>query len=55
MWDTAAAILGMELAEAGLRALALERGDDRDTVPDFAYPKMIDALPEATQRIRSGE
>jgi gluconate 2-dehydrogenase alpha chain len=38
------AILGMELAEAGLEVLALERGEDRDTVPDFAYPKMIDEL-----------
>ncbi|HEX6118870.1 MAG TPA: GMC family oxidoreductase [Dongiaceae bacterium] len=38
------AILGMELAEAGLQVLALERGEDRDTVPDFAYPKMIDEL-----------
>ena len=37
-------ILGMELAEAGLNVLALERGEDRDTVPDFAYPKMIDEL-----------
>lgn len=38
------AILGMELAEAGLEVLALERGDDRETIPDFAYPKMIDEL-----------
>lgn len=38
------AILGMELANAGLQVLALERGEDRDTVPDFAYPKMIDEL-----------
>lgn len=38
------AILGMELANAGLEVLALERGEDRDTVPDFAYPKMIDEL-----------
>ena len=37
-------ILAMELAEAGLQVLALERGEDRDTVPDFAYPKMIDEL-----------
>lgn len=37
-------IQGMELAEAGLNVLALERGEDRDTVPDFAYPKMIDEL-----------
>lgn len=38
------AILGIELANAGLQVLALERGEDRDTVPDFAYPKMIDEL-----------
>jgi gluconate 2-dehydrogenase alpha chain len=37
-------ILGMELTDAGLSVLALERGEDRDTVPDFAYPKMIDEL-----------
>jgi len=37
-------ILAMELAEAGLQVLALERGEDRDTVPDFAYPRMIDEL-----------
>lgn len=24
--------------------LALERGEDRDTVPDFAYPKIVDEL-----------
>lgn len=38
------AIMGMELAEEGLEVLALERGEDRETVPDFAYPKMIDEL-----------
>lgn len=37
-------ILSMELATHGLEVLALERGADRDTVPDFAYPKMIDEL-----------
>ena len=37
-------ILGMELAEEGLDVLALERGADRDTVPDFAYPQMADEL-----------
>lgn len=37
-------ILAMELCAAGLDVLAIERGDDRDTVPDFAYPKMIDEL-----------
>ncbi|TZG36027.1 GMC family oxidoreductase [Agrobacterium sp. B1(2019)] len=38
------AILSMELAQAGLEVLALERGEDRETVPDFAYPKMVDEL-----------
>lgn len=37
-------ILGMELAKDGLEVLALERGDDRDTVPDFQYPGVIDEL-----------
>jgi gluconate 2-dehydrogenase alpha chain len=37
-------ILAMELATEGLQVLALERGADRNTVPDFAYPKMIDEL-----------
>lgn len=37
-------ILGMELADEGLEILALERGADRETVPDFAYPQMIDEL-----------
>lgn len=38
------AIMSMELAEAGLNVLALERGAARDTYPDFAYPKMADEL-----------
>jgi len=37
-------ILGMELAQEGLEILALERGVDRDTVPDFQYPQVIDEL-----------
>ncbi|QEM80548.1 GMC family oxidoreductase [Halomonas binhaiensis] len=37
-------IMGMELTDAGLNVLALERGKDQDTVPDFAYPKMADEL-----------
>ncbi|WP_447894656.1 GMC family oxidoreductase [Vreelandella sp. GE22] len=37
-------IMGMELTDEGLNVLALERGEDRDTVPDFAYPKMADEL-----------
>lgn len=38
------AIAGMELAKKGLEIVALERGEDRDTVPDFQYPKVIDEL-----------
>lgn len=38
------AIAGIELAKEGLEILALERGEDRDTVPDFAYPKPADEL-----------
>ena len=30
--------------EEGLEVLALERGPDRDTVPDFQYPKVADEL-----------
>lgn len=38
------AIMGMELTAAGLKVLALERGESRDTVPDFAYPRITDEL-----------
>jgi gluconate 2-dehydrogenase alpha chain len=38
------AILGMELAQEGIEILALERGHDQNTVPDFQYPNMIDEL-----------
>ncbi len=37
-------LLGMELCEEGLEVLALERGPDQDTVPDFQYPKVADEL-----------
>ncbi len=37
-------IMGMELCEEGLEVLALERGPDRDTVPDFQYPQVADEL-----------
>lgn len=37
-------ILGMELAQEGLEILALERGEDQDTVPEFKYPDVIDEL-----------
>ncbi|MBX3587035.1 MAG: GMC family oxidoreductase [Ramlibacter sp.] len=38
------AIMGMELTAAGLKVLALERGENRDTNPDFAYPRNTDEL-----------
>src|SRR5690606_6840131 len=39
-----AAILGKELATAGQRVVALERGQMRQTVPDFQSPTMHDEL-----------
>ena len=45
------AIMAAELCEAGLNVLALERGDHQNTVPNFAYPKMLD---EIAQSARSG-
>ncbi|MBW7983957.1 GMC family oxidoreductase [Enterobacillus tribolii] len=38
------AIMGMELSETGMSVLALERGEKRDTYPDFAYPRIADEL-----------
>lgn len=37
-------LMAMELAESGLNILALERGEARDTWPDFAYPGVVDEL-----------
>ncbi|MEJ0027154.1 MAG: GMC family oxidoreductase [Rhizomicrobium sp.] len=37
-------ILSMELAKEGLNVVALERGKNRDTSPDFTYPKAVDEL-----------
>ena len=37
-------ILGMELSQEGLDIVALERGADQDTVPEFKYPDMLDEL-----------
>jgi gluconate 2-dehydrogenase alpha chain len=37
-------IMAIELAQTGLSVLALERGEYRDTVPDFAYPKNVDEI-----------
>ena len=38
------AIMAKELTEAGLHVVALERGPNRDTYPEGAYPKSIDEL-----------
>lgn len=38
------AILAKELTEAGLKVVALERGEYRDTYPDGAYPNTLDEL-----------
>ncbi len=38
------AILAKELTEAGLNVVALERGENRDTYPDGAYPNTLDEL-----------
>lgn len=38
------AIMGIELADTGLKILALERGAYRDTSPDFVYPHNADEL-----------
>jgi gluconate 2-dehydrogenase alpha chain len=38
------AIMGEQLTDAGLKVLALERGEYRDTSPDFAYNRIIDEL-----------
>lgn len=37
-------LMAMELADTGLKILALERGEARDTYPDFAYPRNTDEL-----------
>ncbi|MGC3963966.1 MAG: GMC family oxidoreductase [Rhodocyclaceae bacterium] len=37
-------IMGMELTDAGLSVVGLERGANRDTYPDFAYPRIADEL-----------
>ena len=37
-------ILAKELAAAGLKVVGLERGAERDTVPDFQSPAMHDEL-----------
>lgn len=44
------AIMAKELTDAGLNVVALERGADRDTQPDFAYPRVVDELEGSVHR-----
>jgi len=44
-----ASILAHDLADAGLKVLALERGIYRDTVPDFATTHIQDELKYAVR------
>ncbi|MBD1553998.1 GMC family oxidoreductase [Pseudomonas typographi] len=44
------AILAKELTDAGLNVVAFERGADRDTQPDFAYPRVVDELEGSVHR-----
>jgi gluconate 2-dehydrogenase alpha chain len=37
-------LMAMELASSGLNIVALERGENRDTYPDFSYPRIADEL-----------
>ena len=37
-------LMARELASSGLNIVALERGENRDTYPDFAYPRITDEL-----------
>ncbi|MDR5835670.1 GMC family oxidoreductase [Caballeronia sp. LZ034LL] len=37
-------IMAIELCNAGLNVVALERGDARETIPDFAYPQIVDEI-----------
>jgi gluconate 2-dehydrogenase alpha chain len=44
------AIMAKELTDEGLNVVALERGADRDTQPDFAYPRVSDELEGSVHR-----
>ena len=44
------AIMAKELTEEGLTVVALERGADRDTQPDFSYPRVADELEGSVHR-----
>src|SRR3954453_3859962 len=43
-------ILARELTKAGLKVVGLERGQPRDTVPDFQGPQMHDELRYAVRK-----
>jgi gluconate 2-dehydrogenase alpha chain len=43
-------IMAKQMTDAGLTVVALERGADRDTQPDFAYPKVADELEGSVHR-----
>jgi gluconate 2-dehydrogenase alpha chain len=43
------AIMGMEMTEAGLQVLALERGHPQDTPTTASYPRVIDELTFSTR------
>ena len=45
-------IAGIELAQEGLDIVALERGHDQNTVPNFEYPQQIDELKDALEEGR---
>ncbi|MBD8532173.1 MULTISPECIES: GMC family oxidoreductase [unclassified Massilia] len=44
------AIMAKELTDAGLSVVVLERGPDRDTQTDFAYPRVVDELEGSIHR-----
>lgn len=44
------AIMAKRLTDEGLHVVALERGPDRDTQPDFAYPRVVDELEGSVHR-----
>ena len=44
------AIMAKELTDAGLHVVVLERGPDRDTQPDFSYPRVVDELEGSVHR-----
>ena len=43
-------IMAKQMTDAGLSVVGLERGADRDTQPDFAYPKVADELEGSVHR-----